>query len=351
VKARLYVEEAVGERRRLLLDEDEKPFRLDLERWSEAHDRPRLDEIWWGRIRARSQAGGWFVDLGLDRDGWIEASRSIRLREGERLAVRVKAEAWAGKGPLLVRAEPAASDTRPDRPGRLLPAPEDPFLKGVEIIERCEGQEAGRRIEEAIEEGLEGRHPIPGGGRLAIETFEAMTVVDVDAGGREGRPETLAVSLNLAAAREAARLISLKGLGGLVVVDFLSMRSPPDRRETVTVFREALAARLGRASEVLELSRLGLCEAALARRARPLREALGEDPAEREALDVLRAIEREACERRGARIGARLSPAAAGWLRSDRIGWREALAARIGERWIIEDTPAPEGRWRVWSLT
>lgn len=351
MKAHLYVEEAVGERRRVLLDEDGRPFRVDLERWSEAQDRPRLDEIWWGRIRARLPGGGWFVDLGGDRDGWIETTRSLRLREGERLAVRVKAESWAGKGALLVRAEPSATDARPDKPGRLSPAPDDPFLKGVEIIERCEGQAAGRRIDEAIEEGLEGRHLIPGGGRLTIETLEAMTVVDVDAGGRDGRPETLAASLNLAAAREAARLISLKGLGGLVVVDFVSMRSPVDRRETVACFREALAARLGRASEVLELSRLGLCEAALARRLRPLREALGADPAEREALDVLRAIEREACEKRGARIGVRLSPAAAGWLRADRIGWRAALAARIGERWIIEDTPAPEGRWQVWSLT
>lgn len=351
MKARLCVEDAVGERRRLLLDEDDKPFRLDLERWSEASDRPRLDEIWWGRIRARSPSGGWFVDLGLDRDGWIESGRSLRLREGERLALRVRAEPWADKGPLLVRAELAADVIRPDRPGRLRTAPEDPFLKGVEIMDQCEGSEAVRRIEEAIEEGLEIRYPVPGGGRLAIETFEAMTVVDVDAGGRDGRPETMAVSLNLAAAREAARLISLKGLGGLVVVDFLSMRSPADRRETAGVFRDALAARLGRASEVLELSRLGLCEAALARRARPLREALGGDAAEREALDVLRAIEREAGQRRGARIGVRLSPSAAGWLRSDRIGWRTALAARIGERWMIDEAPAPQGRSQVWSLT
>lgn len=352
MKAILCLEAAVGETRRLLLDEAGRPFRIDLERWSEAAQRPRLDEIWWARVRSRAPGGaGWFIDLGRGRDGWMEAGRSRSLREGQRLAVRVKSEAWADKGPVLVPAELSAPLEGGERSGRLAPAPSDPFLTGVEVLSRIEGDEAGRRIDEAIEEGLETRCALPGGGRLSIDGLEAMTVIDVDGAGREGRGADNTRSLNLAAAQEAARRIALKGLGGLVVVDFVSMRSAPDRREVVNVFREALSQRLGRASDVLELSRLGLCEAAIARRMRPLREALGEDPAEREALDVVRAIEREGRIRRGARIAARLSAPAAAWLKADSVGWRAALADRIGERWSIEETPPADGLWRVWSLT
>src|SRR5690242_14142294 len=48
VKATVCIDDAVGEHRRALLDEQGRPFRLEVERWSERGKRAKLDEVWWG---------------------------------------------------------------------------------------------------------------------------------------------------------------------------------------------------------------------------------------------------------------------------------------------------------------
>ena len=53
MKATLCIDDAVGEHRRTLLDSSGKPFRLEIERWSERGRRAKLDEVWWGRVKAR----------------------------------------------------------------------------------------------------------------------------------------------------------------------------------------------------------------------------------------------------------------------------------------------------------
>jgi len=45
MKATLVIDEAVGERRRVLLDENGRPFRLDIDRWSERGRRALLDQV------------------------------------------------------------------------------------------------------------------------------------------------------------------------------------------------------------------------------------------------------------------------------------------------------------------
>jgi len=354
VKARLLIDDAVGEMRRALLDPGGRVFRLETERWTERVGRARLNDVWWGRVRGRMPGQrGWFVDLGLERDGVIEPARSRRLTEGEMLLARVKSEAWSEKGPALSLADMKAGVSPPDAPERHHPAHQDGFLAGADIIEICTGLGARREIEAALEEACSPFAPLPGGGDISIETTRGLTAIDVDAGPRTGELDKtdFALSLNLEAAEEAARQVSLRGIGGLLVIDFVRMSSAPDRRKVVGRLREALANRLGRSSEVLELSDLGICEAAIARRARPLRDGLDMPSAEREALDALRHIETAGLLARSGRIWARISPSARSWLESADIGWREALAGRIGERWIIETAERQPGRPDVWSQT
>ncbi len=100
------------------------------------------------------------------------------------------------------------------------------------------------------------------------------------------------LDLNLAAAEEAARQISLRNLGGLIVIDFLTMTSRKERDVVVARFRNELATWLGRATDVGEISRFGLCEASVARRQRPLAATRG-PAAEREGLEAVRMIEDE----------------------------------------------------------
>lgn len=354
MKAVLCIDAAVGEQRRALFDVDGRPFRLEVERWSERGKRARLDDIWWGRVKARMPGNrGWFVDLGLERDGVIEPTKAAAVTEGAMLALRIKSEAWSDKGPVLSLANVSASLSRPATPQLYAAAAEDPFLRGVEISETRSGMQARRENDAAIDEAGSHVSHLPGGGDIAVESTRGLTVIDVDAGARLGESEaaTFALNLNLAAASEAARQISLRGIGGLLTVDFVRMESKRDQRAVVEAFRQALATYLGRSSEVLDLSPLGVCEAAIARRTRPLMDAQATSAAEREALQALREIETAGMTERGARIKARLSASANSWLDADTIGWRTVLADRIGQRWTIETADRPPGRPEVWSAS
>ncbi len=353
MKARLVIDDAVGEQRRLLVDERGLPFRLDVERWSERGQRVRLGEIRWGRVKARIPGDrGWFVDIGDGADGLVEPTRASHVTEGAMLAFRVKAESWSDKSPLLSLADMSPSAQRPDRPGKHADASDDPFLQGVEIVQTCDGAAAREFVDGAIGEATHAIVPLVGGGNISIETTRAATVIDIDSSQRKGGgdAERFALDLNLAAAEVAARQLSLRSLAGLALVDFIGMKLPDNRRRTAQAFRDALAACLGRNSDVLDLSRLSICEAAIARRIRPLADALAAPAEEREALDVLRLIETAGRQNRGARIAATLSEAAAAWLDQDVIDWRGALADRIGPRWTLNPKPGPPGQPDVRSL-
>lgn len=354
MKAVLCIDDAVGERRRALLDVDGRAFRLDVERWSERGTRARLDEVWWGRVKARMPGNrGWFVDLGLECDGVIEPTKAAAVTEGAMLALRIKSEAWSDKGPVLSLADISASVPRPAMPQVYAAAAQDPFLRGVEINETRAGMQARQEIDAALEEAGARVVTLPGGGDISVEMTRGLTVIDVDSGPRiaEQDTATFALNLNNAAAEEAARQISLRGVGGLLAVDFVRMEAKRDQRAIVEAFRQALALYLGRSSEVLDLSPLGVCEAAIARRMRPLMDAQATSAAEREALQALREIETAGMTARGARIKARVSTSANTWLDADPIGWRTALADRIGQRWTIETADRSPGRPEVWTAS
>ncbi len=67
--------------------------------------------------------------------------------------------------------------------------------------------------------------PLEGGGSLVIERTEAMTVVDVNTGSHIGENclEDTVYAVNLVAAKEIARQVLLRNVGGIVVVDFIDM--------------------------------------------------------------------------------------------------------------------------------
>lgn len=358
MSARLVVDDAVGETRRLLLDEQGRPFRLHLERWSERGARPLLNDIRWGRVRARIPGNrGWFVDLGHGPEGIVEPTQAARMIDGAMLAFRVKAEAWADKGPLLSLGDISPKLMPPDRPALHAAADIDPFREGVTVADTVAGTpitglEARTLIDAAIDEASQAIVPLAGGGDIAVDVARAAVVIDVDGGARKsaGDAERFAQELNLAAAETAARQISLRAHGGLVLVDFVGMKQAEGRRALVAKFRETLSLYLGRSSDVLEMSRLGVVEAAIARRGRPLSDALAAGSVERIALEALRAIETAGWQDRGARLAARVSPEVEAWLDHDHIGWRRALGDRIGQRWTIEAVTGHGGHPDVRSI-
>lgn len=98
-----------------------------------------------------------------------------------------------------------------------------------------------------------------GGGDLVIERTEAMTVIDVNSGSRE-QGATLAdaqLRLNLVAAREIARQLRLRNIGGLVAIDFVKMKRPEDRRMFEAVLEAELAVDQARV-RMTRMNQLGI---------------------------------------------------------------------------------------------
>lgn len=350
--ATLYLDDGVGETRRLLVDASGRPFRLDIDRWSERGERARLDEFWWGRVCAKMPGRrAWFIDLGLKTDALVEPASHVRLTEGALHTFRVKSESWSGKSTVLSLVDTPGDTPRADRPQRLGPALHDPFLAGVELIETIEEEPARREVDSAIDAAMAFQINLRGGGNIAIEHTRAMTTIDVDAAERKSDQPggAFALALNKCAAEEAARQIALRAIGGLVMIDFARMNDRSASRTVVQTFSSLLERWLGRSSKVLEISSLGVCEASIARRARPVADCLAAPAPEREAIEALRRIESAGRTARGAQLRARLSREALAWLDRDLIDWRSHLADRIGARWRLETDDRPPGRADVWN--
>lgn len=99
------------------------------------------------------------------------------------------------------------------------------------------------------------------GGTIVIEQTEALVSIDVNSGKYRGHEsaEQTAYKINLAAATEIARQLRLRDLGGLIICDFIDMRSDKHRRSVEMIFRQAAKADRAR-SKILRISRFGVVE-------------------------------------------------------------------------------------------
>jgi ribonuclease E len=116
-------------------------------------------------------------------------------------------------------------------------------------------------IVEQIHKGLDRKVWLPSGGYLVIDRTEALTVIDVNTGksvGKHNLEETV-VNTNLEAAREAARQLRLRDIGGMIIIDFIDMLLEQNKRKVVDTLREEMARDKTR-SQVFDITPLGLLE-------------------------------------------------------------------------------------------
>ncbi len=117
------------------------------------------------------------------------------------------------------------------------------------------------RINDQLREVYQREVRLPGGGCICIDETEALIAIDVNSGrGRKGtdQPEFI-LQTNLEAADEIARQLRLRNIGGLVVLDFIDMRSARDREELLRHMKKAVKDDRAK-TKMLPLSKLGLME-------------------------------------------------------------------------------------------
>lgn len=128
-------------------------------------------------------------------------------------------------------------------------------------------------LEKKLENALSSHVWLKSGGFLVIEPTEALTVIDVNSGkyvaGRDA-DETFR-KINLEAAEEVARQLRLRNLSGIIIVDFINMRSGQYRQELLYHMKE-LTAKDRISTRIIDITPLGLMEITRKKINKPLRE-------------------------------------------------------------------------------
>jgi len=117
------------------------------------------------------------------------------------------------------------------------------------------------RLEEEIAKIHQREVPLARGGSIVIDQTEALVAIDVNSGSfrADDNAEESAYQINQLAAREIARQLRLRDLGGVVVNDFIDMRREKHRRGVERALRDAVKRDRAR-TKILRTSPFGLIE-------------------------------------------------------------------------------------------
>jgi hypothetical protein len=329
----IYIDEGPGETRGVLTL-GRRPERLLSHRLGQ--DYPRLGVRYRARVvKIERGTGLALLDLGAD------GAAALRLKpdrpvpvEGQSLEIEISIEPQGGKAAVVhvlgpATGAPARLDDPPSLEARLQAfAPEAAVIRGAE---------ARAMADQAEDEALAVEHPLPGGGSIALETTRALTAVDVDLGSGGNRDAKRAArEANMAAIAETARLLRLKALGGLVVIDLVG------RGHDGTALARAVQTAFAPEQPgviIGPITKFGTLELALPRRLRPVRDGLcdaqGRLSPDSLALRLARAIEREGRADPGGRILARCAPEVAAAAQS----YIPLLTGTLGGRFEIMADP------------
>jgi ribonuclease G len=212
-------------------------------------------------------------------------------------------------------------------------------------------------VEDEIDRLTSPRVPLPSGGWITIEATEALTAVDVNSGSftaSTGLEET-SVKVNLEAADEIGRQVRLRGIGGLIVVDFIHLDDPENIAGVLSVL-EASLSKDHTPTQISPMSEFGLVEITRKRVRDPLARLMSEccrscsghgrkRTRDSVALEVMRRVERAASAAPGKSIVVRASPEVVRWLEDHDEEVMTSLARRGAPRVRFEanDGYAREG--------
>ncbi len=116
-------------------------------------------------------------------------------------------------------------------------------------------------VEDEIKKALERKVKLKSGGHLVFDQTEAMTTVDVNTGGYVGgrNLEETIFKTNLEAAQTIARQLRLRNLGGIIIIDFIDMKSDDHKKQVLQALERHLEKDRAK-TKITEVSVLGLVE-------------------------------------------------------------------------------------------
>lgn len=203
-------------------------------------------------------------------------------------------------------------------------------------------------IEDEIALLSQPRVPLPSGGWITLEATEALTAIDVNSGSYidAGGLEETSLKVNLEAAEAIGRQLRLRGIGGLIVIDFIHLAGADNIKRLLDALNAACAK--GRVpTQILGMSEFGLVEMTRKRVRDPLATRLTEDcrrcdghgrrkTVETVAVEMMRRVERAHQAAPGKEIILRAAPVMVRWLEAHEDEIRSSLARRGVQRLRFE---------------
>lgn len=135
-------------------------------------------------------------------------------------------------------------------------------------------------VQAQLTEALNRRVELKNGGSLVIDEREALSTVDVNSGKFVGsKDQEVALKHNIASCADIARQIRLRNLSGMLLIDFIDMKTDEARKQVIDRLSDELSRE--RVKTVIHgFTSLGLLEITRKRTGASLREAL-ETPCEK----------------------------------------------------------------------
>lgn len=132
-------------------------------------------------------------------------------------------------------------------------------------------------IQKQIDEAFSRQVWLDCGGYIVIDETEALISIDVNTGRNRGSKDVdkMILETNLEAAREVARQLRLRNIGGLVVIDFIDMRHRKDQQAVYKTIKDRLKKDKAK-TQVLQISPIGLMEMTRQRLNESLRDSMYE---------------------------------------------------------------------------
>ncbi|PHR93228.1 MAG: hypothetical protein COA69_04565 [Robiginitomaculum sp.] len=325
------IEHAIGETRAAIIHK-KQTIEYHVRRWSEKN-KPHAGDVFSGRVRAVDKGlMAAFIDLGSEPAGMLRFSMSPNaphMHEGQMIRVKVLRDGEPGKGPLLGFVE-LSDVSEPCK--EIAQSLEDEILARYPKIVFEQGDVNG--ISWACEEEV----ALKTGGYIYIEPTRAATMIDVDtAGGQKSK-------VSIAAAREIAHQVRLRGIGGLVLIDFPNFRKKKDKADVWQTLKDCFEGDPNTV-KIAPFSRFDTVELTRSRSGPTIAQILHgptgqgqsrELSAETLALQGLRRLVKEARIDGGAKLVLELPVTAYEWLNAEHIDWKTSLGDKIGQRFTLK---------------
>ena len=329
VKRRCVIDEAVGETRAAVY-EGKSLVELYTLRWSDEAV-PQIGDIYVGRIHDVSKdLGAAFIDLGTQQQGFLRftmASGAPRFQQGQYIRLSVTGERSGDKSVIVKFIEIETGVDKPYRVSRL--------TMQERMSKRFKDDisfETG--VVNILDEACEREVAIPGGGSISIESTRAMWVIDIDRGSQAS-----GFDASLAACKLIAKTIRLRGIGGLIAIDFPNLRQRSQREAIFEAMEEAFAADPHQI-KIAPLSRFGIIEMSRSQGGQALDAVVNNDRGvptlETRGLYAIRQLLSHAVKAGGAQLTLEAPSGVYDWLEADKIGWKAAVTDKIGARFSLK---------------